>query len=60
MNDRRTILIRYDEIGLKGKNRNQFIDCLVKNIREQMRYVEGLQFNAPNGRIFLYCSLKSA
>ena len=60
MNDRRTILVRYDEIGLKGKNRNQFIDCLVKNIREQMRDVEGLQFKAPHGRIFIYCSLKSA
>ena len=60
MNDRRTILIRYDEIGLKGKNRNQFIDCLVKNIREQMRDVEGLEFKAPHGRIFIYCSLESA
>jgi tRNA uracil 4-sulfurtransferase len=59
MNERRTILIRYDEIGLKGKNRDQFIQRLVKNIQAQMRDLEGLEFKVPHGRIFIYCSQES-
>ncbi len=60
MNDRRTIMVRYDEIGLKGKNRSQFIDRLLGNIKGQMKDMEGLQFKAPHGRIFIYCSSESA
>ncbi len=55
MNERRTILVRYDEIGLKGKNRDQFINRLVKNIQMQMKDLEGLQFKVPHGRIFIHC-----
>jgi tRNA uracil 4-sulfurtransferase len=55
MNEHRTILIRYDEIGLKGKNRDQFIQRLVKNIQSQMKDLEGLEFKVPHGRIFIYC-----
>ena len=54
MNDRTTILVRYDEIGLKGKNRDQFIARLVNNIKDQMRDIAGLQFKSPHGRIFIY------
>jgi thiamine biosynthesis protein ThiI len=59
MNDRRTILVRYDEIGLKGRNRGQFIDRLINNIKGQMKDIEGLQFKAPHGRIFIYGSPES-
>jgi thiamine biosynthesis protein ThiI len=60
MNESRTILVRYDEIGLKGKNRDQFINRLVKNIQGQMKDLEGLQFRVPHGRIFIHCSSDSA
>ena len=56
MNERKTILVRYDEIGLKGKNRDQFIHRLVKNIQMQMKDLEGLEFRVPHGRIFIHCS----
>ena len=56
MSESRTILIRYDEIGLKGKNRDQFINRLVKNIQMQMKDLEGLKFRVPHGRIFIDCS----
>ena len=48
MNERRTILIRYDEIGLKGKNRDQFINRLVKNIQLQMKDLAGLKFKVAS------------
>ncbi len=60
MNESRTILVRYDEIGLKGKNRDQFINRLVKNIQMQMKDLEGLKFKIPHGRIFVHCSQESA
>jgi len=60
MNERRTILVRYDEIGLKGKNRDQFINRLVKNIQMQMKDLEGLKFKVPHGRIFIHCSQESS
>lgn len=60
MNERRTILVRYDEIGLKGKNRDQFINRLVKNIQMQMKDIEGLKFRVPHGRIFINCSEEAA
>lgn len=31
------ILVRYGELGLKGKNQNQFIKTLVRNIRKQLK-----------------------
>ena len=30
MTDRKTVLIRYDEIGLKGRNRKYFEKCLLE------------------------------
>jgi thiamine biosynthesis protein ThiI len=60
MNESRTILVRYDEIGLKGKNRDQFINRLVKNIQMQMKDLEDLKFKVPHGRIFINCSQETA
>lgn len=55
MSEPKTFLVRYDEIGLKGKNRGQFIDRLVQNIKSHLHDVPGLQFKVPHGRIFIYC-----
>ena len=55
MNSRRTILVRYDEIGLKGKNRGTFIDQLVRNIRFQLRGIEGIDIRRPHGRVLVQC-----
>lgn len=37
-------LIKYGEIGIKGKNRYLFEDALVKQIRHALKKVEG-EFN---------------
>ncbi len=53
MIERRTVLIRYDEIGLKGKNRKFFEKCLLKNIKRALLGAEDIQYCSPRGRIFL-------
>ena len=47
-------LIKYGEIGIKGKNRYLFEDALVKQIRHALKKVEG-EFNVrkEQGRIFV-------
>ncbi len=55
MNNRRTLVIRYDEIGLKGKNRRFFIDRLRQNIRFRLKGLDGVSINVPHGRILLEC-----
>jgi len=55
MSEPRTLLIRYDEIGLKGKNRDQFIDRLARNIRDHLNEIPGLRYKVPHGRIFIFC-----
>jgi thiamine biosynthesis protein ThiI len=53
MNDARTLLIRYDEIGLKGRNRKFFENCLLDNIKKALHGLEGLRFRVPRGRIMI-------
>ena len=36
MNEKRTILVRYDEISLKGRNRKYFEKTLLKNIKRSL------------------------
>ncbi|NIQ03580.1 MAG: tRNA 4-thiouridine(8) synthase ThiI, partial [Nitrospinaceae bacterium] len=60
MNDRRTILVRYDEIGLKGRNRQQFVDRLVNNIKAHLQDLAGLKFIVPHGRIMIDCERETA
>ncbi len=55
MNQRRTLLIRYDEIGLKGKNRRFFIERLRQNIRSRLNGFDGVTINVPHGRVLLEC-----
>lgn len=53
MTERRTVLIRYDEIGLKGKNRKYFEKCLLKNIKRVLSGADDIHYRSPRGRIFL-------
>ena len=49
-----SFLIKYAEIGTKGKNRYLFEDALIKQIRYSLRNVEG-SFNVTkeSGRIYV-------
>lgn len=52
----KSFLIKYAEIGTKGKNRYVFEDILCRNIRAVMRTVEGrFQVRKEYGRIFVDC-----
>ncbi len=53
MSDSRTLLIRYDEIGLKGRNRKYFENCLLNNIKRALSGLDGLRFRVPRGRIMI-------
>ena len=47
-------LIKYGEIGIKGKNRHLFEDALMKQIRHALKHVEGKFFvRKEQGRIFV-------
>ena len=47
-------LIKYGEIGVKGKNRYVFEDALVKRIKEVLRPVDGhFQVTKDQGRIYV-------
>ena len=48
-------LIKYSEIGTKGKNRHVFEDALVKNIKNAIKYLEGEKsVRKVSGRIYVY------
>ena len=50
----RAFLIKYSEIGIKGKNRYLFEDALCKNIREALFSCEGEFFvSKEQGRIYI-------
>ena len=53
MTERRTVLIRYDEIGLKGKNRKYFEKCLLRNIKRVLSGSDDIKYHSPRGRILL-------
>lgn len=53
MTELRTLLIRYDEIGLKGRNRKFFENCLLNNIKQAFSGLEGVRFRLPRGRIMV-------
>ena len=53
MNEKRTILIRYDEIGLKGRNRKYFEKTLLKNIKRSLPKDKGIEDRVPRGRILV-------
>ncbi len=52
----KTFLIKYGEIGIKGKNRHLFEDALVKQIRHGLKKAEGtFQVYKEQGRIYVDC-----
>lgn len=53
MTEPRIILVRYDEIGLKGKNRRYFENCLRDNIRKKLSGVKIDGLRMPRGRIMI-------
>lgn len=53
MNEQRTILVRYDEIGLKGRNRKYFEKILLKNIKRSLPKDKGIEYRVPRGRILI-------
>lgn len=53
MTDRCVILVRYDEIGLKGKNRRFFENCLLNQIRQKLSGLGDIRYRMPRGRILI-------
>ena len=53
MIEKRTILVRYDEIGLKGGNRKYFTKILLKNIKRSLPGDRGIEYRVPRGRILI-------
>ena len=50
----RTFLLKYGEIGIKGKNRGQFEDALVTQVRHALSKVEGeFEVSKEQGRIYV-------
>ena len=56
----KTLLIRYDEIGLKGRNRRHFENQLVRNIRYALRDIKNVQIDKIRGRILGRVNLAEA
>lgn len=53
----RTFLLKYGEIGIKGKNRYLFEDALVRQVRLALKDVEGeFQVYKSQARIYVDCS----
>ena len=49
-----SFLIKYAEIGTKGKNRYMFEDALIKQIRYALRDVDGhFEVTKESGRIYV-------
>lgn len=51
-----TFLLKYGEIGLKGKNRYMFEDALVKQVRSALKDVDGtFEVHKSQARIYVDC-----
>ena len=48
------ILIRYGELSLKGKNRNNFIKALYDNVRKALKAFPTLEFEKQHDRMYIY------
>lgn len=51
----RTILVKYGEISLKGKNRSQFEDILIKNMSYALKGLDYQKISKAYGRIYIEC-----
>lgn len=53
---KKTLLIKYSEIGVKGKNRYVFEDMLVKNMKSALKELSGgAEVRKAQGRIYVNC-----
>ncbi len=51
-----TLLIKYSEIGVKGKNRYVFEDMLVKNMKSALKVLDGeFEVRKAQGRMYVNC-----
>lgn len=48
------IVCRYGELSTKGKNRNEFTNRLVNNIRSQLKNFESLKYEKQYDRLFIH------
>ncbi len=48
------IVVRYGELTTKGKNRKDFIKCLVSNIKKALCEYENLKYNPMHDGLFIY------
>lgn len=48
-----TIVIRYGEIGLKGKNRDVFENALIRDVRERLHHLEDIKLQRFHGRMYV-------
>lgn len=51
----KSFLIKYAEIGLKGKNRSYFEDCLVNQIRQNLSLLGDYKVTKEQGRVYVNC-----
>ncbi len=51
----KSFLIKYAEIGLKGKNRSYFEDCLVNQVRQNLSALGEYHVRKEQGRIYVDC-----
>lgn len=49
------ILVKYGEISLKGKNRSQFEDLLIRNISHALKGMDYHRISKAYGRIYIEC-----
>ena len=55
-----TYLIKYGEIGIKGKNRYMFEDALVRQIRHSLKDLDGLFHTyKAQGRVYVEKSIRN-
>ena len=53
---KQTLLIKYSEIGVKGKNRYVFEDMLVKNMKSALKVLDGeYEVRKAQGRMYVNC-----
>ena len=56
---KQTLLIKYSEIGVKGKNRYVFEDMLVKNMKSALKVLDGdHEVRKASGRMYVNCEEK--
>ncbi len=48
-----TVLIRFGELSTKGKNRRDFINRLMANIKDMLSDIEGLEYRKTYDRIYI-------